>query len=565
MPANLSSVTDSDIEIMKRAPGTLYNKSVIGLDQQKVSSGNLKKEEKDALDLKKAAHDRKVAAAGGYFKPDGTINEKLLTPKQLEAAMLELEKESKIRDDIISKQSKSTRIYKLLYAVFKNTEVLNLSILKTVFEQFLYIAQELKSSKLCQKQGENLLLLVGEPIMGCKKTAFQVIHNQAIKSVRKNCKRIVRLIETSSSSEERFKIIHIKEEKIYHQTPVCLFTFTWNNYYTANLSSMKDIYNRMKTIPNSDARYLPVQNILQKLILQLPQRDLRVWSKKCLDQLFETIGNDCDHNANDDELFEKLLFFAWHQNEHVRLEALNLLNHLSRSNQPKSEKTKNEVERKLFTLVNSPVSEIQFEAEETFNRLGYHEHNAVNYIEGLYSDLLTADAHDVQLALGYAITSIPELETAVVIKRLVEIYKNHFPNPSEDILAKMKRGMKVDPKDVDPFPWVRKNVALCLQQIQIDNEHMHQVFDFFLPEPLNDFDLNVRKEMLEAAKYAIQLNGKGVRHELLPKLDEALESIKPSDSDLDGLKQNLVILIGTLAVTLDKHDKKVTPIIERGL
>eukprot|EP00061_Rhincodon_typus_P018890 g48261.t1 len=96
----------------------------------------------------------------------------------------------------------------------------------------------------------------------------------------------------------------------------------------------------------------------------------------------------------------------------------------------------------------------------------------------------------------------------------------------------------------------------------LDGSQIKLLFQFFVPEALNDRHPEVRKCMLDAALSALNTHGKDNVSSLLPVFEEFLRNA-PNDASYDAVRQSVVILMGSLAKHLDKSDPKVKPIVAK--
>ena len=86
------------------------------------------------------------------------------------------------------------------------------------------------------------------------------------------------------------------------------------------------------------------------------------------------------------------------------------------------------------------------------------------------------------------------------------------------------------------------------------------IFTFFLYKSLNDRNQVVKNKMLDASVACLNFHGRTHINELLPLFENFLQDT-PNVASYDSVRQNVVILMGTLAKHLDKDDAKVAPII----
>ncbi|OWK60172.1 Translational activator GCN1 [Lonchura striata] len=114
-----------------------------------------------------------------------------------------------------------------------------------------------------------------------------------------------------------------------------------------------------------------------------------------------------------------------------------------------------------------------------------------------------------------------------------------------------------------PDQWeARCGIALALNKLSehLDSSQVKPLFQFFVPDALNDRSPEVRKCMLDAALSTLNTHGKDNVNSLLPVFEEFLRNA-PNDASYDAVRQSVVILMGSLAKHLDKSDPKVKPIV----
>ncbi|KAK1156554.1 hypothetical protein AOXY_G25541 [Acipenser oxyrinchus oxyrinchus] len=151
-------------------------------------------------------------------------------------------------------------------------------------------------------------------------------------------------------------------------------------------------------------------------------------------------------------------------------------------------------------------------------------------------------------------------QAAQVLGKLMEIYqeKLYRPPPVLDALGRVI-------SEAPPDQWeARCGIALALNKLSqyLDGSQVTPLFQFFVPEALNDRHSEVRKCMLDAALSALNTHGKDNVSSLLPVFEEFLKNA-PQDASYDSVRQSVVILMGSLAKHLDKSDPKVKPIVAK--
>uniref|UniRef100_A0A4W3H8T3 GCN1 activator of EIF2AK4 n=1 Tax=Callorhinchus milii TaxID=7868 RepID=A0A4W3H8T3_CALMI len=151
-------------------------------------------------------------------------------------------------------------------------------------------------------------------------------------------------------------------------------------------------------------------------------------------------------------------------------------------------------------------------------------------------------------------------QAAQVMTKLIEIYQEKLFRPPP-VLDALGRVISESPPD----QWeARCGIALALNKLSeyLDGSQVKLLFQFFVPEALNDRHAEVRKCMLDAALSALNTHGKDNVNSLLPVFEEFLRNA-PNDASYDAVRQSVVILMGSLAKHLDKSDPKVKPIVAK--
>ncbi|XP_030044919.1 eIF-2-alpha kinase activator GCN1, partial [Microcaecilia unicolor] len=151
-------------------------------------------------------------------------------------------------------------------------------------------------------------------------------------------------------------------------------------------------------------------------------------------------------------------------------------------------------------------------------------------------------------------------QAADIMSKLIEIYQEKLYRPPP-VLDALGRVISEPPPD----QWEsRCGIALALNKLApyLDGFQVKPLFQFFVPDALNDRHPEVRKCMLDAALSALDTHGKDSVNSLLPVFEEFLKNA-PTDASYDAVRQSVVILMGSLAKHLDKNDPKVKPIVAK--
>jgi hypothetical protein len=110
----------------------------------------------------------------------------------------------------------------------------------------------------------------------------------------------------------------------------------------------------------------------------------------------------------------------------------------------------------------------------------------------------------------------------------------------------------------------RTGIANALASLaeNVPTDFVLEMFTFFVYKSLNDRNEAVKNKMLDASIATLNFHGRSQINLLLPLFEKYLEEA-PKLAAYDSVRQNVVILMGTLAKHLDKNDAKVGPIIDK--
>ena len=180
--------------------------------------------------------------------------------------------------------------------------------------------------------------------------------------------------------------------------------------------------------------------------------------------------------------------------------------------------------------------------------------------DGLLVHVVSPQEH-LQMAAGKALANIlEEMEDSIdeVLEKLVNLYikKSDIPKP---ILDEMGRVLFAAPSD----KWEeRAGIAEALASIVpfLVNEQLLNLVSLIVPRGLSDNCILVQAKMRDVGIKVINVHGKLVIDTLLPVFENYLDNT-PDSKATDVVKQNVVILMATLAKHLKQDDPKVKPIV----
>lgn len=180
--------------------------------------------------------------------------------------------------------------------------------------------------------------------------------------------------------------------------------------------------------------------------------------------------------------------------------------------------------------------------------------------DGLLLHIVSPQEH-LQMAASAALAEIlEELDECIgdVMEKLMNLYikKSDVPKP---VLDEMGRVIMAAPPD----KWEeRTGIAEALSAIVpiLVNEQLLTLVSLIVPKGLSDSCPLVQAKMRDVGIKVINVHGKLVIDVLLPVFENYLDNT-PDSKSTDVVKQNVVILMATLAKHLKQEDPKVKPIV----
>ena len=184
----------------------------------------------------------------------------------------------------------------------------------------------------------------------------------------------------------------------------------------------------------------------------------------------------------------------------------------------------------------------------------------------LLVDDIVSPLENIRLAAGEALAKCIKLKHADICgniaRILIEKYGdlNAVREPKTDQFGRVVQNEHVD--SWEQRSGIANAIANFAESLPSEDAFIVELFSFFVMRGLNDKNEEVKNKMLEAAIVSLNFHGKTHINVLLPLLEKFLEEA-PRVASYDSVRQNVVILMGTLAKHLDKDDQKVAPIIDK--
>lgn len=191
-------------------------------------------------------------------------------------------------------------------------------------------------------------------------------------------------------------------------------------------------------------------------------------------------------------------------------------------------------------------------------------------VRALYPFLDNADGGirlSVAKALATAITATSSEgdKFSQVLRELLELYAEKS-RPPEPILDQFGLIVKSSQDQRDPWE-ARSGIAIALKFIAplfSDKELVAKFVQFLIEEQaLGDKDAVVSEEFKEAAIAVIDAHGSENVESLIPVFEDALAPSQNTDKVAETVRENVVVLYGSLAKHLDVSDPRVGTIVDR--
>ncbi|XP_055340770.1 eIF-2-alpha kinase activator GCN1-like isoform X2 [Paramacrobiotus metropolitanus] len=165
-------------------------------------------------------------------------------------------------------------------------------------------------------------------------------------------------------------------------------------------------------------------------------------------------------------------------------------------------------------------------------------------------------------ALGVLLSQFPD-KAEYVLDQLIQRY-NKNAEICKVKLDKFGRALL----DSQPDQWpARRGIASALTAVAPylnKQEMLERLMDFMLQNPcaLKDEKAPVRSDMLELGVTVVELHGEQYVGLLLEKFEECLAKA-PKTGEYDIVRQNAIVIMGSLAKHLDKTHPKIRPIVHQ--
>jgi HEAT repeat protein len=179
------------------------------------------------------------------------------------------------------------------------------------------------------------------------------------------------------------------------------------------------------------------------------------------------------------------------------------------------------------------------------------------------SDDIIHPNENVRLASAEALANLIKIEHSSITRSILDDLLNKYEKLNEIIEPKRDQYGRVIEQAVDDWQ-SRTGIAIAIQNLAeslpTQDDSVFVVFKFLVTKALMDRNPTVRSKMLNASLACLNHHGRSHINDLLPLFEQFLQNA-PKDASYDSVRQNVVILMGTLAKHLDKDDPKVAPII----
>ncbi|CAH2295310.1 eIF-2-alpha kinase activator GCN1 [Pelobates cultripes] len=586
----LGLVTREEFAIMQTPEGELYDKSIIlSAQQDSLKKANMKRENK-AYSFKEQIIELELKEE--IKKKKGIKEELQLTSKQKEMVQVQLEKESQIRKRLLQMDMDLENITKLLSCIIQQRPSSLSYHIPTLISCFLPL---LKSPLAAPRIQELYVALAGCVMPAHLKTFGSLVAHITLRLLNPECnidaawceeelpvavKRAVTLLhsytvpkrkedpDVSSLSAPAFsfvfpliKMVLMETTNDCEEKEELLIKSLQILTVHSQLRSSK---NETELLDENGPELLPRTDMLLLLtrIIGTASPRLQVLASNTLTTLCTSCGGGEGCTYAEQEEIDVLLQALQSSCSNVRDASLRGLVELELVLPTPDSDEKNGLKllHRLWVMKFDVEEEIKAQGERFWESMGLELQPELCSL--LIDDVIYHEEAVRQAgaeALSHAVEEYCDQATEVM-KKLIELYheKLYRPPPILDALGRV-----ISESPPDQFE-ARCGIALALNKLAqyLDSAEVTPLFQFFVPDALNDRNPEVRKCMLDAALSALNTHGKESVNSLLPVFEEFLKNA-PNDANYDAVRQSVVILMGSLAKHLDKSDPKVKPIVAK--
>ncbi|KAM4708063.1 stalled ribosome sensor GCN1 [Discoglossus pictus] len=587
---DLCSVTREEYAIMQTPEGELYDKSILQSAQQdNLKKGNMKRENK-AYSFKEQIIELELKEE--IKKKKGIKEELQLTSKQKEMLQAQLEKESQIRKRLLELDGDLEKSFRLLTSVLQQNPP---SLSQHIPDLTRYLMPLLKSP-LAAPRIQPVFVSLARCVMPAHLKSYgTLVAHITLRLLKPECsldpawcqedlqtavKRAMNLLhlhtvpkrkndpEAAPLSAPAFSYVFPLLKMVLMDTPN---DSEENEELLVQALQILTEHSQLRSSPNKielldeyGPELLPRTDMLILLtrVIGTASPRLQVMASNTLTTLCTSAGGADGCTYAEQEEIDVLLRALQSSCSNVRDAALRGLMELQMviPTPDSDEKNGLNVLHRLWVMKFDVESEIKKQAERFWEVMDLELQPDLCSL--LISDVIYHEEAVRQAgaeALSHAVEQYLGQATAV-LNKLIELYHEKLfrPPPILDALGRV-----ISESPPDQFE-ARCGIALALNTLAqyLESSEVKPLFEFFVPEALNDRNPEVRKCMLDAALSALNTHGKDSVNSLLTVFEEFLKNA-PNDASYDAVRQSVVILMGSLAKHLDKEDPKVKPIVAK--
>ncbi|KAJ7309597.1 hypothetical protein JRQ81_007650, partial [Phrynocephalus forsythii] len=590
----LCLVTQEEFAIMKTPEGELYDKSILQSAQQdNLKKANMKRENK-AYSFKEQIIELELKEE--IKKKKGIKEEIQLTSKQKEMVNAQLEKESQTRKQLKELDKELEFMLDLLEAVLQKNPSRLSQYIPALVGSFL----PLLKSPLAAPRMKRPLLSLASCVMPPRLKTFGIVATHVtLRMMKPECdldeswcqedlptavSRVVSLLHTYTVpgrtgkgeagpvplSAPAFSLVFPLLKMVLLETPN---DSEEKEDLMVKVLQIITVHSQLRSLPSDRSmlvdetgpELLPRTAMLQLLTRVIGTGSsprLQVLASHALTALCASSSGEDGCAYAEQEEIDVLLQGLQSPCMNVRDSALRGLMEMQMVLPTPDSDEKNGLNllRRLWVVKFDKEEEIRMQAERLWESMGLELQPDICSV--LIKDVIHHE-EAVRQAGAEALSKGVEQyrgQTRDVMAKLMEIYQEKLYRPPP-VLDALGRVISESPPD----QWeARCGIALALNKLSqhLDGSQVKPLFQFFVPDALNDRHPEVRKCMLDAALSALNTHGKDSVNSLLPVFEEFLKNA-PNDASYDAVRQSVVILMGSLAKHLDKNDPKVKPIVAK--
>ncbi|XP_022698053.1 eIF-2-alpha kinase activator GCN1-like isoform X2 [Varroa jacobsoni] len=583
----LLSVSKLEVQIFHSPKGEVFDKTVIGQSLE-VPEKNVKRESKAytyeeqlfELELKKISEQKKGIQ---------------LTPKQKEALVLQLEKETTIRQHLQLLHVKVVNSKQLMLTLLNSTDLPTHLVFVHLSPYMKHIVRRLLAmlgSYLAANHMKDLLyemIIITAPTKRIGLSAFYALlrardesraaidnewrQEPLVDALHRTIRELHTYIVRQQGSQEyheivanEFTVMRAKLNSLFFNLVFPLLALILQRELGSETSIrciqlaqayyVKNFVDDDESMVLCNPGHLCSADVLYTLLVVGQNTALRADVQIALIEICQSLSV----LKAEPDVIDGILELLYCPNGFVRTMCFRTLQELFARNQTLAESLIAAITKSTWMFKCDPEETVRSAAEQLWLQLNLQA--SPEFFDVLVEGALKPQAHARQAA-GQALMTLSAMHPNK-IGEIVSVLRDRYATLIADSEPQKDNfGRIVDLHWVDTW-YSRWGVAHALRSMagSMNQTVVIDVVSFLIPTGLSDPHSKVNIEMLDAGLAIVDAAGKESVSPLLKLIDDYLKRAEQTPTG-DRVRQSVVILMGALARHLDKNDNRVKPIVRR--